>query len=1165
MNTTERRQPLLEDLNVTGNIYEKFLPDQILTHNNLNKITDYFEDQDRLTRVYGLGVGIGCGLQVTLISPKKIKIGSGFGITTDGDLITHQANDYTHYADLHDKAKYPVFKDLKSIVELFTEGAIKNVGNPKPLSSLGKVEEYVVLLYVESFTQDQGACSGLGCDQTGNKVYANTKMLLVHKDELAALVSADTILNKHNMLSVYDELPELCVPRVLLNKENTTTKIMLHNLFKEAIIKNNLPEQLLEAMTISINAYGEFSKDDQVGDYLKKVTEDFRHIFNFSNDYQIDIQYKYDLLKDLVETYGEIRDLLVQITFECFPDLKAFPKHLLLGYTSKANTPASRHNFYPSPIVTNNDKRLSDLNSLIIRFCNQLQQYKFPVKDVQIKITPTKSYLYKLADRAIPYYYRTDNKLIENWNNNVIGARKLTRQLGYHSQNLENIDCVQFPLIYCHLDKDFYRIEGHVNKDLEYVLNKVKEIKSDYNLPFDLKAVGFDNTNGDSENQVECHSKIHLLLLQYLKAEFKCAKDNALLFLKNYHYRDLGNNTSKTTRLVNLRFKRIGRGGESSSVVGKPVKEDILADAFEYSVQEVGKSDARDIYDTAVAYVDEQLGDEKRESDLFLMYVQRPLNLMAHLHVIDETLNELIKLNDFSTNAQSVMSKFDTFSRVTKTAVYDMSRHKKDGFFESFKHDVMYEHIVHELDKLCCIKERFGWLSDELTKLPNEVNQKLLLSELIQKFQGLEHMAGVPKGGTFFVVYNKEDSVKDDDFVAKKSRKVLFDFALPYMCKSECPPEVVVFNSEIITSLSISPTVYCFDDVSNKEDTAFEISPAGASLTSPQGEGFIKKQDNTYSFVPTEVPESLYGQDITFLVNDKAIPNLALKVYRLPKTLSIRQSNIKWTKNTLTIDFEANLHDFTPKDYLHYNWYDKNKTWEKDATNANGKITQTFNVSGDNFKTSVNLVVSVLHPGATGKAMATVIVTEKRPSSKPVEGGEGREDDNSYTFRTDNLKIPSFLQTAKTNVENEDIGEKYIKNVHEPLDITFNGLRRSNIKSFSDANMLNEALTTLTNIRVAHSEFLNPNQNKEVKDLFINMEEVIELIGLEMMRLVKDVTAKKTVKNLQGYFNHSSNFTQFMRENKKQRLKITTNYLNDYKTEASATVVSHMKGVFNGQ
>jgi hypothetical protein len=74
-----------------------FEPDQVLTHGQLNSVADYFDDQGRLTRVDGLGVGIVNGLRVGRRGP-SLRITRGFGLTTDGDLLRlPQDGLYTHW------------------------------------------------------------------------------------------------------------------------------------------------------------------------------------------------------------------------------------------------------------------------------------------------------------------------------------------------------------------------------------------------------------------------------------------------------------------------------------------------------------------------------------------------------------------------------------------------------------------------------------------------------------------------------------------------------------------------------------------------------------------------------------------------------------------------------------------------------------------------------------------------------------------------------------------------------------------------------------------------------------------------------------------------------------------------------------------------------------
>lgn len=68
--------------------YRRFTKNQVLTEGNLNEVVDFFDDQDRLSRIYLSGVGIVCGLYPAYNEAQKtISITQGTGITTDGDLF----------------------------------------------------------------------------------------------------------------------------------------------------------------------------------------------------------------------------------------------------------------------------------------------------------------------------------------------------------------------------------------------------------------------------------------------------------------------------------------------------------------------------------------------------------------------------------------------------------------------------------------------------------------------------------------------------------------------------------------------------------------------------------------------------------------------------------------------------------------------------------------------------------------------------------------------------------------------------------------------------------------------------------------------------------------------------------------------------------------------
>src|SRR3954471_14984540 len=78
--------------------YPEFVPDQLLTNDNLNDLFGYLDQQGRLTRINLIGIGIVCGLEVKVAKDSNsITITKGCGVTSEGYLIEIAETTYQHY------------------------------------------------------------------------------------------------------------------------------------------------------------------------------------------------------------------------------------------------------------------------------------------------------------------------------------------------------------------------------------------------------------------------------------------------------------------------------------------------------------------------------------------------------------------------------------------------------------------------------------------------------------------------------------------------------------------------------------------------------------------------------------------------------------------------------------------------------------------------------------------------------------------------------------------------------------------------------------------------------------------------------------------------------------------------------------------------------------
>lgn len=522
--------------------YRRFTKNQVLTEGNLNEVVDFFDDQDRLSRIYLSGVGIVCGLYSSYDEVQKtISITQGTGITTDGDLfklyqadvlgnkkIDFDSKTYTH-CKVYDntKAGYkPFFYDGANkqlpLFELLTEEQQKKEKDPNfalaefTANTKFEFKEAVILLYLESYEKESDLCVSLSCDNQGLEIAGNYKVLIVSKDIAAQIMNHDSMIGKINYANLYHTLPDLKSNRIVLKKEDFAHLEAIKQTFTKGIFKNNAVKNLQEG-------YNQLLTGLNMPVVLESIQKNIDELFNFEGDPVLpsDFQYRYDLLNDLVDTYNETRALLLNIEDSyCYPDINAFPKHLMLGELIKTEPCFEfRHAFYKSPLLTGenlntcNDCLADDdapvidskekkkvkadeiktdeikvcygenisrqrMYSLILRSAELLENYN-PSYDY-IKITPSLQ-MGKLGKKAIPFYNNVNNSLIKAWDfdKTILGLEK--NNVSYHDDLLNTKEPLEI-----HLDSDFYRIEGHQGRNYKEALKAIQQIRLENGLGFNI-------------------------------------------------------------------------------------------------------------------------------------------------------------------------------------------------------------------------------------------------------------------------------------------------------------------------------------------------------------------------------------------------------------------------------------------------------------------------------------------------------------------------------------------------------------------------------------------------------------------------------------------------------------------------------------------------------
>ncbi len=670
--------------------FKYFAEDQVLTAADLNRVVDFLDQQDRMTRTYTLGVGIVCGLEPGLQAFSRISVTAGTAITTDGDLLVVEKDTlYTHFADFRDpNAKYPTFRKANGQIIPMWELGIDGRAGRTSLTKFDngtnpQLDSLVPMLYLESFLEPQEECEGQDCDKRGDRQVRNLKAVLVKQSDIAATVQP--------LAKAALALPRLSASRLNLGKNRITS-------YKGA-------NGLAQRYSVAINA----SKQSAAGAFQKLLGSAFRPMLDsvvegnvnwvnllnqarFSpNNNSLRIQYVYGFFHDLVDAWNEWRECACKLSADCLPDPELFPKHIVLGELSVnvATTERTRHYFRPSTLLQRGDESVARCHFLMRRIDVLLRSFRSSKID-QLRLTPSKSICHRLSMRAIPYYYfdlaNTPNPR-SAWS---FAAQQLEATGDIHAYHAnEDADAsveAKTPFAYGRLNYDFLRIEGHLDRDVEEVEKELETLRKQHNVPFQILSVQVD----DVIDKVRMPGKLRF---PDLDAIFRLKKIDVLNAVHAAH--DFG---------VFARTK----------------------------LDEVDEHAQKD--------------EAKTHIDSFNLEMKK---------TIESLPRNLEQFNQKNTTA------FKSSLEKSYRAAEHFERVSTD-IFRSTKPSPIQEFLQAERFR------DYGILLELYEKRKIKVKEKSIFANFYTEQPGIEHLGGVPIGGTFVLVYEAD------------SRQILADFCLPY-------------------------------------------------------------------------------------------------------------------------------------------------------------------------------------------------------------------------------------------------------------------------------------------------------------------------------------------------------------------------------------------------
>lgn len=687
--------------------YPVFMPDQVLTSQNLNDLFNYQDEQERMTRANLIGIGIVCGLEVRKDSDNAhIVITKGTGVTSEGYLVTIKETTYHRFAAFDaGKPRYynPFLQTISNAggtkqINKFDMWELKELSeaeNTELLTAIpGGLSDKVVLLFVELLENSNKNCDPNSCDDKGVNVQVNIRPLLVRTADAASLIKAAEL---EKSPFNYNHLVALRMPRWDVPNTNPVTSTHILNAYRKVLT----PAFVQSVETALTKAYQQFKpviQYEQLSDPFSSISENFAFLqLPLSKENVLHIQYYYDFFSDLLQAYDEFCQAGKALMSACCPDQTLFPRHLLLGEAKPPTTDAPsiyRHYFISSPLFECKDL-VFNLRTLFYRMKMMVQAFERPAiavansanNDDNIRVTPSALSSMPLSDKAIPYYYRVNNNtfpLHTFWSADKRKRGHSDQVLSYHASAYSNLPFIKTPLQYDLEPHNFLRIEGIVGKPIHNVLNTIKKRIDDNRLPIQVLALktGDVNTSGFSPDEMDCDTKDLELSYDIVRREWE-------------------------------------------AVVGKTI---------EY---------IDDVMDKVQTWLGTPTVTKLTQYKTILQ--------VSKTYMVDDLPTFISSYDSFMPVFEKVEADATSLAKNLRTTLENAMQLEM-----SFEAQQLLEDLIDHLDEVVqsCQKGPFRAIQQEYQKRVIDIAAKQYFGNYIKSHPGVQHKAGAPLGGTFILVYH---------------------------------------------------------------------------------------------------------------------------------------------------------------------------------------------------------------------------------------------------------------------------------------------------------------------------------------------------------------------------------------------------------------------------
>ncbi len=870
----------------TIDTYPVFDANQVLTNDHLNTVVNYLDEQERLTRANLIGIGIPCGLALTVRSASgSVAFTRGCAVTSLGYLIV-EPDDVTltrrrTYKLPAGDAYAPFMKGDAQIPlwELFADGE----PDTTPLAGpAGFLDDKAVLLFLEQDDENLADCSPNNCDDKGSEVTVTVRRLLVSVADLALIEAG---LESGSTDAARLALPDLHLRRYDVPRTNLVSTRDVLQAFRDTVRKDRLVSRLEQALLAAYSAF----RPILLADHPTNPFNGFKLRFAFlesepeTTRQVMFLPYYMDLVADLIAAYDEFRCRGLALACECCPSANRFPRHVVLG-------PTHRTGWYPSSASCCGCETLraevvllfGRLVEMTRRFTDHPALAKVSAEgklDEQIGVTPSRSGVVALSEKSIPYYFdfAGSQPLYRVWNPRLTGLARANQNLAYRSYEYSPAApaFVRAPLSFDLEDFNFFRIEGHLGKDYRTVLETLATLRESYRLPFDVVAV----RTGQLDEKLAVDPREHECRFQDLEAE----------------YRVLG---AELSCVVRKAIEALGRSKLQPGTISPPGPLPFASRALAGPVS-IPLAATTSLLGRSFADIERDFAfDLGTMGSVFVQNVRdwglQVVTLPSESAAMNAALSALARLAHFTTilGQDLRVVDWDDFEQ-TWQALRDLSEAiARAGDTAQTGDGLTWQELGSQIGSVvyACRIDGFRALRAEYERRLLEIRRLAYFSSYAQQHPALQHKAGVPVGGTFVIVYHEEVGLAQDKprdvFEAAIGQlaggTVIADFCLPYLCCSDCAPIQYVFapaaDAPKVLPPAITVTTGC-TDAKSRADVRIEVTGGTApyalsvgdqKLPPSTGTALLRLAPGTYTVLVTDAAQ-IAGSPFTLKVPDPLV------------------------------------------------------------------------------------------------------------------------------------------------------------------------------------------------------------------------------------------------------------------------------------------------------